>query len=283
MRKDADALKSSGGTGVESGTFNPMDLAGDSEFAPQVDAVSKSPAPQTKALIISVSAVVVLALAAAAVYFFVLPLFSGDEPEVTVEETETVEEETPEPTAPEFVHESFFATAPDSLIASDLEEMTVSAINSAVSAGDGAAGTIDEITFNIGGAAIKTEDIMGVLLPGLDPSSFDEDFTTFVYRTAGGDWPGYVFMLGAEQSLQSVVENVMEGIEEQTNLKAFYVEDPGTADAGGFKNGSASGVSTRYIPFSKEDASFNYGWSGNYLVISTSFSGIQEAFGLLGS
>ena len=285
MKKDVEALRSSGGTGVEPRSFNPADLVGDAAFTPMVDAASELPAPKSKALLISVGVVVVLALAAAAVYYFVLPLFSPDEPEVVVDET-PIEEETPPITEePAFVHSSFFIDAdftsePRQAV---LTALTVGAVNAALVTSDAANGTVEEVVFTANGDPVLAEDLIGLLLPGLDPAMFAEDFTAFVYHDENGDWSGYVFKLNTDANVSIAGAAVLSEIEESVNLSSFYPESPGTADSNGFRAGSVDGVSTRYLPFSATGASFNYGWFGNYLILSTSFKGFQEALGLLGS
>lgn len=103
---------------------------------------------------------------------------------------------------------------------------------------------------------------------------FSEDFTTFLYYDANGAWPGFVAKLKTGASV-TAAKTLMSKIETPvSNISNFYLVAPGTANVAGFKTGAAS---ARYLPFSKTGASFNYGWSGNYLVISASYAGYNAA------
>ena len=75
-------------------------------------------------------------------------------------------------------------------------------------------------------------------------------------------------------------------IEGSTSLGRLYLNPPGTQGEGGFSDGlvtlkNGDTIDTRYVPFSGEGASLNYGWIANYLVISTSFSGMKQALEML--
>src|SRR3989344_3157195 len=281
MKSDAASLMSSGGTGVEPRTFNPSDFSKDVAFTPAVDAVAKAATPKRKTLFISIGIILVLGIAAAAVYFFVLPLFSN-EPEVTVDET-PIEEETPPITEePAFVHQSFFASSVGESREAIMSTLTVVAVNAAFTTSDATEGTVEEVVFTANGEPVLTEDLMGIFMPGLDTTVFAEDFTAFVYHDENGDWPGYVFQLKPGSSAVTVGPQVSDEIEEGTNLNSFYPENPGAADSGGFKAGSVGSISTKYLSFAEAGASFNYGWSGDYLVLSTSFTGFRTAADLLG-
>lgn len=283
MKSDMAGLKSSGGTGVESRDFNPSELSKDTIFTPSVDSATKAGAPKGKAFAIAIGIILVLGLAAAAVYFFVLPLFSDEAPEIVVDETPGTSEPLEEPEGTRFVHASFFTNDANEYTEATLGIVTVDSVNSAHAASDAADGTLEEIIFTTDGESLMTGDVMGLFVPGLNQEVFDEDFTAFVYHNGNGDWPGYVFLLDTDADANAAAQAVSEEIEESTNLSAFYPESPGAPSAGGFKNGSVDGTSTRYLSFGAPGASFNYGWSGRFLILSTSFNGFQQALGLLGS
>jgi len=280
MRKDTEALRSSGGTGVQSKSFNPNDLAQDVAFTPPVDAASKVATPKNKTLFISIGIIVVLALAVAAVYFFVLPLFSSNTPEVVIDDTPVADEQVPPPIVPAFIHQSFFTDTPSASIDATLTTASLSEMNLAMQ-GSGATNGTEEFIFTVGVDPVTAQDAMGLLLPGLDSTAFNEDLTTFLHHDENGAWPGYVFLLsdGADANLVSLA--VADEVESGANLNAFYLTAPGAADEGVFQNGSVNGISTRYLPLGVTGASFNYGWSGNYLILSASFNGFKEASALL--
>ena len=111
MASDTKSLKSSGGLGIESKTFNPDNLANDPTFTPQIDAAAKvSGSPKKRIAIIAAGIVIILALTAVIAYFFVLPLFSPEEPEVVVNKPTTEQEQLPPSSVepkPSFIHKSF--------------------------------------------------------------------------------------------------------------------------------------------------------------------------------
>lgn len=278
---DAKSLKSSGGLGAEPETFAPTDLAGDATFMPQVDVSAKASKSKKRIIFISLGILVMLGVAAGAVYFFVLPLFSPQEPEVIVDET-PVPPPPPQPLEPSFVHTSFLvgSDASENVLLDSLELNQILAVQAG---GSFPSGSIKEINFAIGGNPVSSQDFLGLLLPGLDGELFDQDFTNFVYYDDDGAWPGYIFLLGNQANKGAATVAVASNIENVSNITPFYLTSPGSADVGGFKNGSVDSANTRYVPFELDGASFNYGWSGDYLILSTSFSGFQKVLGLLGS
>ena len=71
--------------------------------------------------------------------------------------------------------------------------------------------------------------------------------------------------------------NAVEG----ADLSYFYLNPVGLTFQP-FKSGSYNGSATRYSAGSQAGSSFNYGAFGNYVVISTSFTGLKAAVALLG-
>jgi len=232
---------------------------------------------------ISIGIILVLGAAAAAAYFFVLPLFSPDAPRVTIDETPRIEENVPQPLVETpFVHEGFFTVSADVTTEADLVVGSPAEINAAMTESEAPGGTLEEFEFNLNGTPAMAQDVMAALLPGLDGAMFDEDFTAFLYHGEDGEWPGYIFMLDENANANSAALAVRGELEGDANLGAFYLEEPGEADEGSFQSGLAAGVPTRYLLLGIPGASFNYGWSGDFLILSTSFEGFQEAVGLLG-
>jgi hypothetical protein len=68
-------------------------------------------------------------------------------------------------------------------------------------------------------------------------------------------------------------------IESTADLANFYLTDPGSF--GAFKDGKLSTYPTRYSVSTNKDA-FNYGFFGNYLVLSSSYNGLKSAVANLG-
>lgn len=281
MASDAKSLKSSGGLGVEPKTFDPSDLTKDPAFKPQANAAPKTPKPKKRIVLISVAIVVVLALTAAVVFFFVLPLFSPQGPSVVVDETPLPPPPPPEP-SPAFTHESFFTVAPSDSQTVNIESITLNQINSAFVAGTPLpSGLIREVSFNTDGGPMNAQDFLAITLPGLTNSFFGEDFTSFVYSDGENMWPGYIFRLADGEFAGAAEATTRQTLESDAILDTFYVTPPGAPDEGGFRDGSVGLIETRYLPFGEADASFNYGWRGDYLILSTSFAGFQKAVELL--
>ena len=130
------------------------------------------------------------------------------------------------------------------------------------------------------GSAATSGQVLGVLVPGSGLETYLEaDVTVFAYYNGGKSYPGYVFKLKSGADLVSA-QAAAAKIEASANLAALYPDNPG-APKGGWKDGSVGGVKTRYLAYSSAGASVNYGWAGNYLVISTSYEGFKKAAELL--
>jgi len=111
---------------------------------------------------------------------------------------------------------------------------------------------------------------------------FVEDFTTLISYDQNGAWLGLVARLRPEASLV-VAKASMANLEKSANLVNLYLQNPGAKATTGFKDGSANGVATRYVAFSKTGASLNYGWTNNnFFVVSTSYNGIKAILAKLG-
>lgn len=284
MASDAKSLRSTGGVGAEPKIFRPSDFVqatGDSKAA----AAGKSGSGKRVAAIIA-AATIMLGAAAAAVYFFVLPLFSPEEPPAIVVPDVSSPPPPPAESPPAlFEHQSFFVGSADFI-----QNVELTAVNQGqISAGlqsaleeAAPAGSLQEIAFQANGAPVRSSEFIAAFLPNSGINGFfEEDFTAFVYYDDDGAWPGYIFLLAGESDAAAAEVAVRDALEGGTNLAAFYLGSPGNPESGGFRDGSVGGVATRYLPYSGAGASFNYGWSGNYLILSTSFAGFGEATGLL--
>lgn len=291
MASDAQSLRTSGGLGAEPKTFSPADLSKEPVFGPEI--VSPVAAGAAKAggagkkLAITLGVIAVLALAAGVGYFFVWPLFSGEEAQPITEIIPPPLLPT-EPAAPALTHQSFFTNSPaGGSKEASLASLTLSQLSSALKAASGEAtstGIIKEVILTSEGKSLSSVQALELVLPGGGLEAYVEsDVTVYAYYANGKSYPGYIFKLKSDADTKAA-EAAAVKIESSANLAALYPESPG-ASKGGWKSGSVSGVSTRYQAYSSAGASLNYGWVSaggeSYLVISTSFDGFKKALDLL--
>ncbi|MBI2010949.1 MAG: hypothetical protein HYS89_01820 [Candidatus Colwellbacteria bacterium] len=276
MASDTSSLKQTGGLGPEPKTFRPSDFITEPAMPAGVVVGAKSP---KKLAAVIAGVVAFLALAGGVTYFFLLPLFTGEE-EV---EAPVVTPPPAEMPGPALVHQSYFSEAPDATEAVGVSALTQAELTAVLeaSAATQTSGTIKEVALTAGGNPVSAGDFLALMLPGSNLSaSLEQDFTAFIYRDANGNWPGYVFKLKSDSDLVAAKTEVAL-IESSANLSSFYLVSPGTPSATGFKDGKANSVTTRYLAYFNAGASFNYGWSGDYLILSTSYNGFVKAAGLL--
>ncbi len=267
-----------------------------------------------KGLFIGILVLIIIVGLFAVGYFFVYPFFFGGEteeaaevpppvsapessaevpavpeiPEVPVvtesgtttpaegEETATEPEAPAETTLTE--HASLFVSAADASSDATLSELNVSAYKGSLEFTTAEVSVLNEQVFKDSeGVLINFTNLAGALLPGIFTEnlsqSFESDFTFFTYTDSKGTWPGFIAKLGSDAVLADVQTQVA-GLETSENLANLYLTDPGSQTS--WKSGTVEGVSNRYLSFSLDGASLNYGWQDNLLVVSTSFSGFQE-------
>lgn len=107
----------------------------------------------------------------------------------------------------------------------------------------------------------------------------DQGTAGFVYVDASGTpWLGFVTAINSNASLAAVKSAFAQSFEAASGWSGAFASDPGTA--GTWKSGTTDGVANRYLTFSS-GMSLNYGWSGNDLVISTSYAGFKDALSKL--
>lgn len=286
MASDADSLKSTGGLGAEPRTFSPADLAKEPVITSEIvsPAVTGAATAGTsgKKIAIILGAIAVLALAAAVGYYFVWPLFSGEEEQVT--ETTPPPPLLPTAPPPTPAHQSYFSTPPSGGAKSvTLGSLTLGELSKTLKATSSEAtstGVIKEVTLASGSKSLTSAQVLGLIAPGSGLEAYMEgDITAFAYYAKGISYPGYIFKLRSNADAK-VAQTAAAKIETSVNLAALYPDNPG-APKGTWKNGSVNGISTRYQAYSSTGASLNYGWVGNYLVISTSYDGFKKAVELL--
>jgi hypothetical protein len=250
-------------------------------------------------------AVVVVALGVAG-YLFIYPMFSGAPAPVAennppAAETPTPPVETPTPPAPpaeiptppaatssETIpatidsHKSILKAGSQTSIDLNLKE-TAANINladfkQALTLAATEVPPFTEFTLkDSAGKNISLGGLMKAMAPTLfndaTLNSFEADFSFFVFTNDKGSWPGIVAVLKTGASADEAKTGIAK-IETGSETKNFFLADPGTAQT--WKEGQTSGVVNRYLSFSKAGAGLNYGWSGNKLIISTSYDGFKE-------
>ncbi len=182
---------------------------------------------------------------------------------------------TPSPT-----HTSFLSTPSDLTSTVPLTETSVSAIRTAVGFKTAQVASLKEIVFSKDGTTLGFADIGGALLPqfftGTLTTSFLPDFTYVLYTDSKGSWPVYILRAGSSSDLASLKSQfaAIESVHVGA-LGNLYLSSPG--GAGGWNNGQVLGTAGRYIAFTQPSASLNYVWIDTYLVLGTNYNAIQEA------
>ena len=220
------------------------------------------------------------------VYFFIMPLIFPLE-EAPIVETPPVETPPVEVEVPPLIHQSYFVSPAASTIAMNLNNLNLAEVDSALNASSTGMEreTVREVTFTVSGNVPEAANFLSIAFPELNrdflTASFERDFTTFLYRDVNGSWPGYIFRLKPNSSLEQVVSAV-KSIEVSQNIPELYLSDI-TPSSAGFKDGLKVGdTNARYLAMNAPGASFNYAWFNNHLVVGTSFNGFREALKLLG-
>lgn len=298
MASDLSSLKSSGGLEAKPTTFKPEEFNKEPIFEiakPEkgAEGAVKTIQPKTRRVNIFIVLGIIgfVILAGLVIYFFVMPLIFPKENPTTelpgAVETPQVEVE-PVPVVSPLIHQSYFITPAVSAIAMNVNSLNLAEINSALndSAADTQQKTVKEVTLTVSGEVPQAADFLSIAFPELNRdflnASFEKDFTAFLYRDANGSWPGYVFRLNPNSSLDQVAAT-MANIETSQNISGLYLSNV-VPNSAGFKDGLKVGnVSARYLAMNAPGASFNYVWFNNHLVASTSFDGFREALKLLGS
>lgn len=205
-------------------------------------------------------------------YFIVLPLIfpPSPVPSETLEETVVS-------------HMSYFAAPVESRARINFLDLTFSNIRDALSQTAKAAlpsGKIKEVEIlDTNDRQVPASRYLVQLAPSLNEQSLSEvinaDFTSFLYYTEKGVWPGYVFKVKDPALARGMIGPALEEF-----AARFYISSPGAI--GEFKNADYKGTGNRYALGTSEGASFNYGIAGDFLVVSTNFDGYKAALAALG-
>lgn len=278
-----------------------MPEIGGEEFPPS------KPQKSSKGLFIGLLVVIILIGAAVAGYFLILapakvpeavtptpqPQQPASQPEPVIPEVpgvgvgEKESEEVPEPeelvvevgAIPASSHVSLLSTPADSETKIEIASLNLANLKSALQFSPTETPLLREVVLsNADGNLIQFKDVLGVLHPGVFnenlSSAFENDYSLLTYSDSNGTWLGIVARVKSDANLADIQSSV-QGIEsDKAVLANFYLSEPGAA--GDWKNGGSGNVTSRYLTFKAPGASFNYGWSGNRLIIGASFPAFQK-------
>lgn len=184
-------------------------------------------------------------------------------------------------------HKSYFVKSPAAVYRINL--LDISLLNIAVALQDESTrvlppGSIKEVELldEIDGQISLSSYLMqfGPPLVGDEIDSwFEDDFTAYLYYDENGAWPGYLAKIKEGVNIDQLKAGMARQLE-TGDLTVFYVTPPGVM--GQFKDGKVNSYATRYSVGSRPGAAFNYGYFGDYLIISTSYNGLKAALSLLG-
>lgn len=291
----------------------PMPRIPQTDFAtqrPAAPAAPSAPAPKIemepsgsnwKKMLLWGGALLLIIGAGVAGYMYVYPLLfpqlppAPPAPAIT---TPTPEPVIPEPAAPEAVvppvevppqpklHTSLLSsvtgTSPLVLVNADLVSLKLAL--QAEAQKTVAPDSLIETTLSDAGGQLAASAVLPLMIPSLTADNmknlFEDDFTTALYYDANGVWPVYILKISAESSLVEA-QPVITSLEASPTLSNLFLSAPGTPSATGFKSGKINTLDTRYLTFSKTGASLNIAWSGNKLLLSTSYNGLKKALSSL--
>lgn len=200
------------------------------------------------------------------------------EEEETVPEEETQPEEQGE--IPAESHVSIFSSPADSTVTKEMASVSLTELKTALEISPTEVPLFREVVLtDTEGNIIRSEEILAVIAPNTFTEAvrgdINSDPTVFTYTDDGGTWMGLALEAKSSADLDSLKSSV-SGIESSiSEVKNFFLSDPGTETS--WKSGASGGVTSRYLSFSEEGASFNYGWSGDILLISGSYSTFGKA------
>ncbi|MCL5733243.1 MAG: hypothetical protein M1334_01085 [Patescibacteria group bacterium] len=199
------------------------------------------------------------------------------------------------PAAPSLIHQSFFKTPAQTVSLSFDPTAGLLGYKTALATvipSNATSGLYEVLVKDNSGNALGASTILPILTSSISSSSlgnyFQPDITVFLYKDNGGIWPGYILTLNSSVSLSTstsatssmaAIKASVANLESASDLPNFYLANPGTF--GAFKDGKLGTQATRYSVSTNKDA-FNYGFFGNYLVLSDSYNGLKAAVTNLG-
>ncbi|MCL5733051.1 MAG: hypothetical protein M1334_00055 [Patescibacteria group bacterium] len=200
------------------------------------------------------------------------------------------------PAAPSLIHQSFFKTPADQTVSLSFDPtaglLGYKTALATVIPSNATSGLYEVVVKDNSGNSLGASTILPIITSSISSSSiatdFQPDITVFLYKDSNGIWPGYILALNSTTSASTstsatssmaVVKASMASLESAADLPNFYLADSGTF--GAFKDGKLGTQATRYAVSTNKDA-FNYGFFGNYLVLSDSYNGLKAAVTHLG-
>lgn len=281
-------------------TQRPAAPAAPSAAAPKIETEAAGGKSWGKMLMWGFALILIIG-AGVAGYMYVYPLLFPQLPPAPPAPAVTTPAPTPAPVAPEApaattspvaapvqpkAHTSLLASpasvSPINLTTLDLTSLKLALQTEA--AKPAAADTLTEVTLSNTAGQLDASAVLPLMLTSLTADNmkklFADDFTAALYHDANGVWPVYVLMINNNSSLVEA-QPAVTALESSKDLANLFLAAPGTQSAAGFKSGKVGTTDTRYLPFSKTGASLNMAWSGNRLVISTSYNGLKKTLGSL--
>ena len=313
MKSDLESLKETGGAAPAPKPFTPPELKKEppritpAEFGelkkPEAQKTTAVPqglieeesanAGKKKKLAVWLVSLIIIVGAGLAGYYLIFPmLFPPQAPPPPLAVTQPPITEVPitavppAETAPvQNPHQSLLATS-DSSAAAELAVLNLDSLTAALkekSLGT-SLNTLTEVTLSNANGQLPSPIVFNALLPEISPATianlFEDDFTAALYTDANGSWPAYILKLKTEAS-QVEAQTEINKLESSLNLANLFLENPGAPNSAGFKTGQANGLATRYLTYSKSGAGLNIAWSGDKLIISTSYNGLKKVIGNL--
>ena len=218
-------------------------------------------------------------------YFFVFPILFPPQalppPPILTTPTPPPVETPAEPEVAAPIHQSLFQST-DAFAEARLSSVDLLSVSNALKKEAQKSlpgGSLAEVSLTTSSGPAQTSSVLSALIPEWAPEKiaglFEEDFTLALYHDADGVWPAYVLKLKSGASLADG-QIAASDVEKSANLSNLFLSSPGSPSAAGFKSGQANGLPSRYLTYSNKGAALNIAWSGDKLVLSTSYNGLKK-------
>lgn len=248
----------------------------------QIETLEQAPPHKSGGIIKVVIAIVAILGLGALGYFVAYPMFTSEDAAPTPAPSTAA---SPLPSSPIRSHQSFFVVPATQETPLTIEPVSAEGIADALRQ-IGERGmppdSLEEIVMrDPRGSQIPFPAFLGAF-GVLDPADlaawFENDFTAFLYYDAKGIWPGYLAKVKPDANRTDLMA-ALSGLE-NVPLRQFFLEDPGAF--GPFKDGNVFRRPNRYAPGTLPGAAFEYALVDNYVIISTSYPGLQAALQQIG-
>ena len=192
-----------------------------------------------------------------------------------------IEEEEVTPSGvPASSHLSLFATPPDSTEEAVFSGMTLGDFRAALALSPTEVPLFREVVFTDQNQnLVSFDEVISVLAPDTFAATdireaFQPDATYYTYTNAQGTWFGFAAKLKTGANREAV-QTAVKGFETTGDVPNFFLS--GVTGSPAWKGGVAGDVTSRYATFAETGAAFNYGWSGDVLLVGTSYQGFSSA------